>query len=63
MGALLAGETIEMIDVRSGSHDHFERRYLFVARRATSRVPEEPKVVPLTEDKISFGVEGRADFS
>jgi len=63
MGALLTGETIKMIDVRPGSHDHLECRYLFVTCRATSRVPKEPEVVPLTEDKISFGVEGRADLS
>lgn len=63
MSALLAGETVEMIDVRSGPHDHLKRRYLLITCRAASRVPEEPEVVPLTEDKISFGVEGRADLA
>jgi len=62
MGALLTGEAVEMIDVRPGPHHHLERRYLFVTCRAASRAPEEPEVVPLTEDKISFGVEGRADL-
>lgn len=63
MSALLTGETIEMIDVRPGPHNHLERRYLLVTCCAASRVPEEPEVVPLTEDKISFGVESRANFS
>lgn len=63
MGALLTGETIKMIDVRLGSHDHFECWYLFVTCRARSRAPKDPEVVPLAEDKISFEVEGRADLS
>lgn len=56
MSALLTGETVEMIDVRPGPHNHFKCRYLLITCRAASCVPEEPEVVPLTEDKISFGV-------
>lgn len=63
MSTLLTGETVQMIDVRPGPHNHLECRYLLVTCRAASRAPEEPEVVPLTEDKISFGVESRADFS
>lgn len=63
MSALLTGEAVEVIDVRPGPHDHLERRYLFIAGRAASRIAEEPEVVPLTEDKVSFGVQGRADLS
>lgn len=63
MSALLTGEAVEMIDIRPGPHDHLERRYLFVTCCAASRVAKEPEVVPLTEDKVSFGVESRADLS
>lgn len=63
MSALLTGEAVKVVNIRPGPHDHLERRYLFVAGRATSRVAEEPEVVPLTEDKVSFGVKGRADLS
>lgn len=63
MSALLAGETIQVIDVRPGLHNHLERRYLLVASRAMSRIPEQPEVVPFTEDKVGPGEQTRTDLS
>lgn len=60
---LLTGETIEMIDVRPGSHDHLEGRYRLVAGRAKSGIPEEPEVVPLAEDKVGLRIKGRTDLA
>lgn len=34
---LLAGETVEMVDVALGSHYHLESRDWFTARRTTAR--------------------------
>lgn len=63
MSALLTGETVQVIDIRPGLHDHLERRYLLVASRAVSRVPEQPEVVPLAEDKVRLGEQSRTDLS
>lgn len=63
MSALLAGETIQVIDVRPGLHNHLERRYLLVASRAMSRIPEQPEVVSFTEDKVGPGEQTRTDLS
>lgn len=62
MSTLLTGETIQVIDVRSCPHNHLECWYLFVASRTASGIPEKPEVVPLTEDKVSFGVKGRTNL-
>lgn len=63
MSTLLTSETVQVIDVRPGLHNHLERRYLFVAGRAVSRNPEQPEVVPLTEDKVGPGEQTRTDLS
>lgn len=52
-----------MIDVRPGSHDHFEGRYRLVAGRAISCIPEEPEVVPLAEDKVGLRIKRRTDLA
>lgn len=61
--ALLAGKTVQVIDVRPGLHDQLERRYLLLAGRAVTLVPEQPEVVPLAENKVGLGEQGRADLS
>lgn len=38
--ALLASETLQVVDVGSGSHDHLESGNLFGACRAETRTPE-----------------------
>lgn len=62
MIALLAGETFQMINVRSSSHHHLEGRDWLVARRAVASVAEHPEIVPLAEYEISFRIQGGADF-
>lgn len=42
MVALLARETLQMVDVSFGSHNHFECRNQFIARRTETRIPIEP---------------------
>lgn len=52
-----------MINVAPGPHDHLERGYHLAARSAVSRVPEQPEVVPLAENKVRFGVERGTDLA
>ena len=63
MIALLAGEALEVVDVRLGAHDHLEGGYGFVAGRAVARVSEEPQVVPPAEYEVGLRVEGRTDLA
>lgn len=42
MVALLARETLEVIDVAPGPHDHLERGYVLEAGRAHALVAEHP---------------------
>ena len=40
--ALLTGETLQVVHVVSGSHDHLEGWYHFSARRAVSSASKQP---------------------
>lgn len=40
--ALLTGETLQMVHVTLGTHDHLKGRYHFVAGRTVARRSEQP---------------------
>lgn len=61
--ALLTGETVEVVDVRLGPHDHLERGYRFRAGGAAPRGAEQPQVVPLAQYQIRLGEQIRADLA
>lgn len=52
-----------MVDVVFGTHHHFERRYHLVARGTVPGSAEQSEIVSLTQYKVCFSIQGRADLA